>query len=888
VSKLWHTKSIAEIYEDFHSSEFGLSNDRVVNNREKYGRNLFPKRKRTAPAVVFFNQFRNPFVYILVAATVISYILGHQVDAIFIFVVILISAVVGFFQEYKAEKGLLFLKKKLTVNARVWRDGKEEVLDATELVPGDVITLSAGDKVPADARILEAQNLEANESSLTGESLATNKEAGEFSSAIPIADRTNMLFAGTLIESGRAKAIITAIGIETEIGKIAASLQDETEPATPLQKSFARFAIVVSTAVIILVAILVVVGIWTGNSFADIFVTSLALAVSAIPAGLPALVTVVLVVGMRRLLAHKALVHKLNVTETLGSATVILTDKTGTITEGDMQVSHILTGAGELLSDGKKFSEAVSNDGNDSDTLALKIALLTTDSIFENPEDELRRSIVRGNAVDKVLLSAATQAGFEKERADKEYPLLATVPFDSELKFSAKVRGGKHATVYAVGAPEAIIAVSSALEINGRRHELHSEEFTLIQRKVEDYARKGLRIVACAYRNLRRKESLVKDSPRSLVSDLVLVGFIAIKDPVRPEVKEAIKLTGDAGIRTIIATGDHKYTALAVAEEVGLPIKENEVWEGKDIDSRSDKELAKALRAVKLCARISPSHKMRVVKALRSNNEVVAMVGDGVNDVPALKVADIGVAVASGTDIAKETADMVLMDGNFNTIVRAIEQGRIIFQNIKKTVIYLLADDFSEVFVLLGSIILGMPLPLVAAQILWIDLVENGFPSAALAFGNDKTGLMKRKPRGADESMFNKADKKWLFSIFIIGGAALFLTYYVLLDITGDITLTRTVVFALTAVDSLIFMLIVSSLHRPLLRADLFENRYLLWAIALSVPMIIAAVYLPLLQGVLSTVSLGIGYWLLIIAVSFVELILLEVSKYWFLIKSRS
>ena len=883
----WHTKSISEIFKYFYSSEFGLTNNVVLENRKKYGQNIFPKKKRVGAIILFLNQFRNPFIYILSAAAAISYILGHHTDAIFILVVILINAVVGFFQEYKAEKGLEFLKKKLSISTRVWRDGKEQELDAIELVPGDIITLSAGDKIPADARILEAQNLEVNESSLTGESLAINKNPCEFSLDIPVADRTNMLFAGTLIESGRAKAIVTAVGTETELGKIAVSLKDETEPETPLQKSFARFAKVVSTAVIILVVILVIVGIWTEDSFSNVFVTSLALAVSAIPAGLPALVTVVLVVGMRRLLSHNALVHKLNVTETLGSATVILTDKTGTITEGNMQVSHILTGIGELLSDGKHFNKSVSNDSNDSDTLALKIALLTTDAIVENPENELTQSIVRGNAVDRALLSAATQAGFEKERADKEYPLLATVPFDSTMKFSAKVRGGKHTAVYVVGAPEAIISASSSLEINGKRHELHSEEFVLLHRSVETYAHKGLRVIACAYRNIKNEENIEGGDPHSLVSNLVLVGFIAIKDPVRIEVREAIKLTKEAGIRTIIATGDHKYTAVAVAEEIGIPVKENEVLEGKDIDSKNDDELAEALRSIKLCARISPSHKMRIVKALRSNKEVVAMVGDGVNDVPALKVADIGVAVASGTDIAKETADMVLMDGNFHTIVQAIEQGRIIFQNIKKTVIYLLADDFSEVFVLLGTILLGMPLPLVAAQILWIDLIENGFPATALAFGKDKTGLMKRKPRGTNEAIFDRSDKKWLASIFLIGGAALFLTYYVILNITGDIDLTRTVVFALTAVDSLLFMLIVSSLHRPLLRADLFDNRYLIGALLLGIPMILAAVYLPLLQGVLSTVSLGIGYWLLIIIVSFFELILLEATKYQFLIKSR-
>jgi Ca2+-transporting ATPase len=860
----WHAQRAAEIFEVLGSGEFGLTSKEAARHLKKYGYNKIPEGRAVSPFLLFLSQLHNPFVYILLAAAAISYLLGHHADAIFIVIVIAINNVVGFFQEYKAERSLKFLKKKLTVNARVYRGGREEEIDAQELVPGDVITLSAGDKVPADARILSSQGLEVNESALTGESLAAEKSEGELSLNIGLSDRTNMLFAGTFVEAGRAKAIVVSTGVETEVGVIAASLKKEKEPKTPLQRSFARFARIVSAGILILIAILVAVGVWTEDSFADVFVTSLALAVSAIPAGLPALVTVVLVVGMRRLLFHRALVHKLNVTETLGAATVILTDKTGTITEGDMQVGHILTGKGELLSGGKKFDKKIARDQGDSDAVALRIALLTSDAIVENPEDELRRSIVRGNAVDRALLHAAIQAGFEKDEMEKKHPLLAEVPFDPSLKLSAKIRGGRGETIlYAVGAAEAIIAVSSSLEINGRMYKLHSNEFKALLQKSEGLARKGLRIVACAYRPLGANDAYTS-KPITLVKKLTFVGSIALKDPVREGVRDALALTKRAGVRTIIATGDHAYTALAVAEEIGLVIKENEVLKGKDIDSLNDKMLAKAMRTAVLCARASPSQKMRIMKALRNNKEVVAMVGDGVNDAPALRVADIGVAPASGTDVAKDTADMVLLDGNFRTIVRAVEQGRIIFQNIKKTITYLLADDFSEVFVLMGTILLGMPLPLVAAQILWIDLIENGFPATALAFGKDKEGLMKQKPRGLGESLFTAADKKWLVSVFFIGGAALFATYYALLALTGDIDLTRTVVFALTAVDSLIFMLIVSSLHRPLARRDLFSNRYLIGAFFIGVPMIFAAVYLPLLQGVLKTVALAPKFWLLI------------------------
>jgi P-type Ca2+ transporter type 2C len=879
----WHAKSISSIFETLRSGELGVTQKEADRRITEVGRNTFPEGRTDSPIALFLGQFANPFIYILFAATVISFVLGHRTDAFFIFFVIVINTVVGFVQEYKAERSLEFLKKILTIKARVYRNGKEEEIDADLLVPGDVIVLSAGDKIPADARILLAQGLEVIESSLTGESLSARKEETTLPDDTVIADRGNILFAGTLVESGRARAIVTATGAQTEIGVIATSLKKTKEPLTPLQRSFAHFAKIVSIGVLVLIGILVAVGIWTEDSFSDVFVTSLALAVSAIPAGLPALVTVVLVVGMRRLLAHKSLVNKLNVAETLGSATVILTDKTGTITHGDMQVSHILTGKGELLSDGERFNKTVAHDSNDSDVAALKIALLTTDAIIENPGDELRKSIVRGNAVDRALLLAATQAGFEKNKAEGEYPLVAEVPFDSNLKLSAKVRSnGGQEILYVVGAPEAVIAKSSSLEINGRSHLLHSDEFKTLQEKADVLAKKGLRIVACAYRLLEAGTARANDT-HSLVEKLIFVGFIALKDPIRAEVKGVILLTRQAGIRTIIATGDHKYTAIAVAEEIGFSLKEGEVLEGREIDALSDEDLARAMQTVKICARISPSNKMRIVEALRHNKEVVAMIGDGVNDAPALKVADIGVAVSSGTDIAKETADMVLLDGNFNTIVRAVEQGRIIFQNIKKTVIYLFADDFSEVFVLMGAIFLGMPLPLVAAQILWIDLIENGFPATALAFGKDKKGLMQQKPRGMSKSIFSRADKKWLVAIFLIGGTALFLTYYALLDITGDIDLTRTVVFALTAVDSLIFMLIVSSLHRPLFRKDLFSNRYLIGAIMLGAPMIAAAVYLPVLQKVLSTVALAPEHWLIIVAVSMVELLLLETTKRMFL-----
>ncbi len=884
-TEIWHAKTIAATFEALQTSEHGLSKEEASRRREHFGANALPEEKLASPAVIFLRQFQSILVYIILTAMAISFFLGRRNDAFFIIIVLLINATVGTIQEYKAEQTLAFLKRAVDLRARARRDGHDTEVSAAELVPGDIIALQAGDKVPADARLVETEGLEVNEAALTGESLAVLKNPQEtWADDTPLAERNNMVFTGTLVDRGEATAVVVATGLRTEMGKIALMLKETEKPQTPLQKKLAQTSRIVGLGILGIIAVLVVLGYLRGDPFADIFVTSLALAVSAIPEGLPIVITIILAVGMRRLLAQKALVKKLNVAETLGSTTVICTDKTGTLTSGDMQVSRILTGRRELLFDGKKLNGNFDHNGVESHITALKIALLTTSAFVENPHEELEKWVVRGKPTERALYLAALQAGLEKERIEHDLPLIEEMPFDPTLKISGSLHGKSknEAVLYVLGAPETIIADSHFIDVDGKHESINSDIFRALKEKSDALARKGLRILACAYRSYPMRQARGRSIPE-LLKKLVFIGFIAIKDPVRKEAKEALRLTAEAGIKTIIVTGDHKYTTLAVAEELGMEISPEEILEGKDVEDMPKETLQERAKTIRLYARVSPHHKIHIVEALRAGGEVVAMVGDGVNDAPSLHGADIGVAVGSGTEIAKEASDMIILDGNFHTLVKAVEQGRLIFENIRKVIVYLLGDDFSEIFILGFAILLGLPLPLLPAQILFINLVEDTFPAAALVFSKEKTEpLMRQKPRGLREPIFTRAYVKWLVAMFFIGGPAL-LTFYPILNYTGDLEFARTFIFATTAIDSLVLSFVVSSLRRPVIRKDIFSNPYLIAALLIGLTMIFSAVYWPVLQGVLKTVPLAPMHWLWIAAISGTELVFLEITKYWFL-----
>ncbi|MDP2933957.1 MAG: cation-transporting P-type ATPase, partial [bacterium] len=708
------------------------------------------------------------------------------------------------------------------IRAKVRRDGNEKEIDSEELVVGDVVFLKSGDKVPADGRIIEAKNLKINEASLTGEWLAVEKEA----------ERENMVFMGTIVEEGRATIIVIATGINTQIGEVVSLLKETKERKTPLQKKISSLSKIVGAFILSIIFVIIIIGYFTTKSFADIFVASLALAVSAIPAGLLPAITVILVLGMRRIFKQKGLVRKLAATEVLGSVTVICTDKTGTLTKGKMQVSHILTSTRELLSDHLNgLAKGENANGVESHISALKIATLANEAFVENPEAELQEWVVRGRPTEQALLLAGMQSGLDKKELEKLYPVLDRITFESDYKFAATFhrKDEKQNMLYVIGAPEKIIAHSVDLDIDSKKEKLGTVEANKLIAKLETLTQKGLRVLACAHRDYDSK--IKYQNLTELVGGLSLVGFIALKDPLRQDAKESIAITKKAGIRTVIVTGDHKLTAKAIAEEIGLETKDENIIEGKDLEIISDDELKERAKNISIYARVSPRHKLRIVNALQANGEVVAMFGDGVNDAPALKSADIGVVVGSGTDVAKEVADLVLLDDNFKTVVKSVEQGRVVFENVRKVFVYLVADDFSELFLFLGAMAMGFPLPLLPAQILWINLVEDGLPDIALTTEQETKGIMEEKPRNPKEPILNKPLKKWMAAIFVITGLAAFLSFFIIWKLTGDIHKTRTIVFALMCVDSLTFAFNVRSFRKTVFRKDIFSNRYLVGAV---------------------------------------------------------
>ena len=881
MTKNWQNFSLKEVFEEIQSNSKGLSSEEALLRIKKFGHNVLPQEKPYSKIRLFLRQFNSPLMYILLAIVAISTFLKEYADTIFIVVILFINTTVGFYQENKANNSLAALKGMVKIKARVMRDDNEKEIDSEDLVRGDIVLLKSGDKVPADGRIIKCRGFKVNEASLTGESQAVEKEDNqEGKDNISPLESHNMVFMGTIVEEGWAQFIVLEVGINTQIGKVVSLLKHTKERKTPLQQKISSLSKILGGFILTVVFIMIIAGYFTEKSFAEVFMSSIALAVSAIPEGLLPAITVILVLGMRRILKRGGLVRKVSATETLGGVTVICTDKTGTLTQAKMEVSNILTSTKELLNDG--INGLIKNgeiDGLGSHVLALKAGILANDAFIENPEAELQEWIVRGRPTERALLVAGMHAGLNKKELEKKYPILDKMSFESQFKYSASLHNfdKKNDVLYVVGAPEKIIAQSINLHVDGKKEKIESDEFNQLFKKFEGLTKKGLRVIACAYRECE-KDAKYKNLTE-LAEKLTLIGFIAIKDPLRPDVYESIATTKKAGIRTVIVTGDHKLTAKTIAGEIGIKAEEKNILEGKDIEIMSDEELRNKVDDIFIYARVLPQHKLRIVNALQLQGEVVAMFGDGVNDAPALKMADIGVVVGSGTDVAKEVADIVLLDDNFKTVVNAIEQGRVSFQNIRKVLMYLIADDFSELFIFFASIIMSLPLPLLPAQILWLNLVEDGFPDIALTTEQEVEGVMEEKPRNPKEPILNNFLKKWMLSIFIISGLAAFATFFIFLKTTGDLEKTRTIVFALMCLDSLIFAFCVRSFKKTIFRRDIFSNRFLVAGVFMGLVLLLAAIYFVPFQKILSTQVLGINYWFIIIVISLIEIILIEFSK---------
>lgn len=889
MQKAWHNLSAEKTFKELNTQHDGLTDKDVQERLKKIGPNKLPEEKSISRIKLLLRQLASPLIYILIIAGLITFLLKEYTDAVVIFTAVVLNATIGYAQERKASNSLQALKMVLIFRAIVLRGGEEKEIDQEEIVPGDIVILRAGTKVSADARVFESHNLSVNEAVLTGEWIASEKQIGIVDKDKILADMNNMVYMGTIIESGWGKAIVVETGIKTEMGKIAQMLQAPKAKKTPYQKKLSYFSKIIGLVIVIISFIIFITGVLAGRAFTEMFTVAVAVAVAAIPEGLPVAMTVILAIGMQHVLKRKGLVRKLSSAETLGSASIILTDKTGTLTEAKMQVAGIYTGTKELLNDGHKFNAQIDANSEESHILALKIAVMGTEAFIENIDKPMEKWIARGRATEKALLMAGVQAGLSKKSLEKKQPLIDKIVFDSTLKYSANLRklSGDKNVIYVVGSPDKLLDMSSYLHLDGLVKRLSSSDFKKLKDKYEVLTGQGLRVLAAAYREVSEKEKYKKLD--ELCRNLTFVGFFALHDPIRQGVKETIDICRQAGMRPIIVTGDHKLTAKAVAEKLGFEVTDKNILEGGELAKMSDEEFSKKFKNIQIYARIEPAQKLRIVQAWQEQGHIVAMTGDGINDAPALREADIGVAVESGTDVAKETSDLVLLTDNFSIIIAAVEEGRAIIDNIRKVITYLLSDSFTEVILIGGSLLLGLPLPVFAAQILWVNLIEDGPMSISLAFEKKEKDIMRQKPQAYNLSLLNSEIKTLIFIIGLITDIFLFLLFYWLLEKSGySMPHIRSIIFAGLTVDSLFYIFSCKSLRRNIWEINPFSNKFLIYSWFFGVVMLLAALYLPFLQIILKTVPLNIFDWSLIMALGALNFFLIEITKWWFITKHKT
>ncbi|MFA6410333.1 MAG: HAD-IC family P-type ATPase [Candidatus Buchananbacteria bacterium] len=888
---LWHALSETKVLSLLKTDKSGLTQIEAQKRTKKFGPNRLPEEKKETGLAIFLNQFKSPLVYVLLGAAGISLILQDFIDLAVILITVFINIILGFYQENRAYKAIYFLKKLIDFKARIWRDRQLVEVNVFDLVPGDIVALKAGDKIPADCRLLNIDNFLVNEATLTGESVPVEKNLAVLDKGAVLADRKNMVFSGTIVARGKATAVVCETGINTQLGQITKLVQETKKEKTPLQSQLENFSQYLIYIVLAICGILILIGKLQGRPIfgfgqaarEGMLNTAAAIAVAAIPEGLSISVTVILAIGMQAILKRNALVRHLVAAETLGSVSIICTDKTGTLTEGKMQVAKIITAEDET--DSRRLSPYVHSDSLFDKDLILKMSLLCSDAVLENPTAELEEQKIIGDPTETALLLAALQNSIPYQEIHQQQPRLSEIPFDSENKYMATLNrlNDQSDVVYVKGAPEKIFAMLSQVRMNNRKENFDKEKLKLLKTKYEKLTNQGLRVLAFAYKKIpSNKKSEIKGE----LNDLIFVGFVALQDPLRPKTKDTIKLAQQAGIRTIMVTGDHKLTAKAIYRELGFDISEKNILEGHELEQMSDEQFEKIVENIDIYARVEPHHKLRIVDAWQKKGEVVAMTGDGVNDAAAIKSADIGIALGSGTDVAKETSDLVLLDNNFKTIVAAIERGRIIFDNIKKNILYLLSDSFSEIILISGALILGLPLPILPAQIIWVNMIDDGFPSLALTLEKGDENVMTYKPRRKKDKLLDSEMKILIFGIGAMTNLILLgLFYYLLRTNIFDLTHIRTLIFSMLGTESLLYVFSCRNLRHSIFKSNHFSNPYLIGAVLIGLALQLLAVYQPFLQKIFETVSLGLNDWLIIIVLNLVQLAGVELVKYYFIVK---
>lgn len=868
---------------DFSS---GLSAEEVKKRVKQYGLNELEEGEKQSALLLFFSQFKDFMVLVLLAATLISGLLGEYIDAIAIIAIVIINGFLGFFQERRAEKSLQALKELSAPQVSVLRDGKWIKIPSKEIVVGDILKFTSGDRIGADVRLIESKSLEIEESALTGESVPVSKITEKLMNENPgIGDMENTAFMGTMVTRGNGVGVAIATGMKTAMGQIAGLLQTAESQETPLQRRLEQLGKILITVALLLTFLVVVVGVIQGHDIYTMFLAGVSLAVAAIPEGLPAIVTVALSLGVQKMIKQKAIVRKLPAVETLGCASVICSDKTGTMTQNKMTVTHLWSGGQTWTVDGGGYQPKGDFFRNEKkvhpkDEKALQ-QMLIFGMLCNHSEINLKGEdyILDGDPTEGALLVSAMKAGFNRQKLLEEFTIMNEFPFDSSRKMMSihvKDKQGRH-FIITKGAPDVILGISESILWDGRTQYLNKETNQKVQSAIDNLASQALRTIAIAFKPIPANTYIF--SEKEAESKLTFIGVQGMIDPPRPEVKLAVKECKEAGIKTVMITGDHAITAKAIAAQLGILTSKSKVLDGKQLSEMSVEDLENVVEDVSVFARVSPEHKLKIVKALQNRGHIVAMTGDGVNDAPAIKAADIGVAMGiTGTDVAKEASALVLLDDNFATIKAAIKEGRNIYENIRKFVRYLLASNVGEILVMLFAMLLGLPLPLVPIQILWVNLVTDGLPAMALGLDRPEENVMKRGPRSPNEGVFSRGlGWKVVSRGFLIGLVTLFAFMIVYHNDPSQLQYAQTVAFATLVMAQLIHVFDCRS-EKSVLSRNPFGNQYLVWAVISSLLMVLVVIYYPPLQPIFHTLPIAAKDWLLIIGLSSIPTFLLAGS----------
>ena len=864
-----HYKTIEQVFKELNTTAKGLSQEEAEQRLKQYGLNEIKEGKKVSPWEIFAGQFKSIVIWILIVATVISAFLGEYIDAIVIGVIIVLIAVLGFFEEYRAEKAIDALKKLASLKATVSRDGQKKEIDSKEVVSGDVIFLETGNKVPADARLIEVFNLQTQEAALTGESQPVKKSISVLEEKISIADIKNMVFSGTVVVSGRAKAVVAATGMQTEIGKIAAMIEAVKPDTTPLQKKMDQLGKNIGYVTIGIAVVVFLVGsLLHKASLLKMLLIAVSLAVAAIPEGLPAVVTIALALGTQRMLKRNALVRRLPSVETLGSTTVICTDKTGTLTANEMTVKKLFVNGRIVEATGVGYEPKGQFLHKNKPVQIDEIGLLLKIGALNN-NSELKEGKIIGDPTEGCLIVSAAKAGLIKDELEIEYPRIDEIEFTSERKMMTTIH--KHhgeKIAYVKGAPEVVLKLCNYIDINGKTRKLTEKDKQEILEINKEFADEALRVLGFAYK------TLIDTQPEK---NLIFVGLQGMIDPPREEVKTAIEKCKKAGIKVIMITGDHEVTARAVGKEIGLVGK---VVTGQQLDEIAN--LDEVVEDIAIFARVNPNHKLKIVDALKKRGHIVAMTGDGVNDAPALKKADIGIAMGiSGTDVSKEASAMILTDDNFASIVNAVEEGRGIYDNIRKYIGFLLSGNIAEVLIIFVGILIGLPVPLTATQILLINLVTDGLPALALSADPFEPNAMSRKPRKQNEAIYKDLNPFLVYYPLALTITAIFVFKW-FYDSSNPATLiyAQTATFLTISMFELYQSIASRSTIYPVYKVGFFKNKFLIVAFLSSFTVIASSIFIPSFGKYLDMAQLSLAQFLSIMAISTIGAIIIEISKY--------